>query len=263
MKAISLIYHDVIEASHHEASGFPGADAAVYKLAPELFDTHLDAIASVSGITPSLVTDTATSSRPLLLTFDDGGESAHSEIAPRLEAHGWRGHFFITAGKIGAPSFCDAGQIRDLAQRGHVVGSHSFSHPLRMAAQSWSELVDEWQRSVHVLAEILGEMPRVASIPGGLYSRAVARAAARAGINMLFTSEPVSRSWRVKGCELLGRYSIVNTTRAELAASIAVGERLPRYRQLGLWRGKQVAKRLGGTFYLKVRQAIFERRARR
>lgn len=271
MKAISLIYHDVVEASDHEASGFRGADAALYKLAPDQFDAHLDAIARARQSGPALVSEIfgheppsrpqpgAESGYPLLLTFDDGGQSAYSEIAPRLEARGWRGHFFVTAGMVGEPAFCDAEQLKEMAAKGHLIGSHSYSHPLRMTAQSWSELVDEWQRSMDVLAEILGEPPRIASVPGGLYSRAVARAAARVGVRLLFTAEPVSQSWRVDNCRLLGRYSIINKTSARAAARIAAADRLPRYRQFALWRGNQLAKRVAGSIYMKARKAIIER----
>jgi len=75
-----------------------------------------------------------------------------------------------------------AEQIRDLHQRGHIIGSHSCSHPKRMSFCSRAELLQEWGRSCEILAGILGAPVTVASVPGGFYSRAVAEAAAEAGI---------------------------------------------------------------------------------
>ena len=85
------------------------------------------------------------------------GKAAITEIAPRLEALGWCGHFFMTSGQIGAPGFLTASELRELHARGHVVGSHSHSHPVRMSACSVAELRREWTDSVGLLTDILGE----------------------------------------------------------------------------------------------------------
>ena len=54
-----------------------------------------------------------------------------------------------------------------------------------MAACSWEQLLDEWSRSAAVLAQALGRPVSTASVPGGLYSASVGRAAA--GFSTLFT----------------------------------------------------------------------------
>src|SRR5882672_7100508 len=64
----ALMYHDIVEAGASDSSGFAGRDAALYKVAPGLFDAHLDEIlrsmarsAPPHGFEP---------------TFDDGGVAA-------------------------------------------------------------------------------------------------------------------------------------------------------------------------------------------
>ncbi len=52
--------------------------------------------------------------------------------------------------------FVDAASIRDLDRRGHVVGSHSCSHPLRIGHCSAAQLRDEWNRSRDVISAIVG-----------------------------------------------------------------------------------------------------------
>ena len=108
----------------------------------------------------------------MFLTFDDGGESAYTTIAPLLERRSWRGHFFVTTSYVGRPGFLTAHQIRVLHERGHSVGSHSHSHPAWMASCNASDLEKEWVTSAQILSDILGEPARVASVPGGDYSPA-------------------------------------------------------------------------------------------
>ena len=68
-----------------------------------------------------------------LITFDDGGVSALQTTADLLEKYGWRGVFFVTTDRIGTPTFLNADHVRELHRRGHVIGSHSCSHPERMS----------------------------------------------------------------------------------------------------------------------------------
>ena len=77
---------------------------------------------------------------PFLLTFDDGGKSAVTRVAGLLEKYGWHGHFFVTAGQINRKGLLNTEQIRRLRREGHVIGSHSFSHPVRMSHCSKEEI---------------------------------------------------------------------------------------------------------------------------
>lgn len=253
------MYHDVVEAGAQDASGFAGADAALYKLERESFERHLDAIAEAASQAPSTVFDLkreASGRKPLFLTFDDGGVSAHERAADILERRGWRGHFFVTTGRIGTEGFLSRGQIRDLDARGHVVGSHSATHPLMMARCSPERIFNEWRESVEILSEIISRPVVAASVPGGFYSRRVAEAASRAGIEYLFTSEPTMRTNRVEACTTLGRYTVQRSMSPQTVAEIARGGLAPRLSQMVLWNAKKVTKIVGGEFYLRVRKAL-------
>jgi peptidoglycan/xylan/chitin deacetylase (PgdA/CDA1 family) len=261
MRAISIMYHDIVRGGESDASGFPGPDAALYKLEPDQFASHLDAIAKAVRRSPGSVFDLLKAEHqetPLLITFDDGGASAPG-IADMLEHHGWRGHFFITTGYIGTPSFMSRDQILELHRRGHVIGSHSSSHPARMSHCDWEEMLREWKTSVELLSDILGEQVRAASVPGGYYSRRVAEAASVAGIEALFTSEPTTRCRMVDRCLVLGRYTIQRWMSSEVAAALAAGRVAPGLRQLLFWNAKKATKALGGERYLKMRKALLGR----
>jgi peptidoglycan/xylan/chitin deacetylase (PgdA/CDA1 family) len=262
-RVISLMYHDVVELSTHQTSGFGSSDAALYKLEPEQFERHLAAIGNVVSERPILATDlmadNASPAGSWMITFDDGGLSSYTLIADWLERVGWRAHFFITTDYIGAPAFMNRGQIRDLHRRGHVIGSHSCSHPLRFAARPMAELKREWKDSVRALSELLGEQVCTASVPGGQYSRQVAEAAADTGIEILFTSEPTTRCAKVENCLVIGRYAIQRWMTPDVAAGLASGRFALRSRQWLWWEIKKIIKTLGGDYYLRLRKSFASR----
>lgn len=262
MNAVALMYHDVIPAGREDSSGFPGGDAARYKLTPEQFGDHLAAIRSVTA-GPAVPVDRerrAITGRPtpLFFTFDDGGASAPA-IADHLERFGWHGLFFVTAAYVGKPGFVSAGDLCSLRQRGHVIGSHSYSHPLRMARLSPARIADEWQRSMDVLSDALGEPILSASVPGGHQSLVVAQMAAATGLRYLFTSEPIVRTREVDGMLVIGRYVVRRTTRASVVAAVATGSLTPRLSQLALWELRKVAKTVAGGAYLSLRDRMLGR----
>lgn len=255
MRAISLMYHDVITGDDWDSSGFPGPRAAPYKMSLDDFADNLRAIGKANGEAASKVGDSEAPQTPLYITFDDGGVSAVHPIIDSLEEQGWRGHFFVTTDRIGTNAFVSKDDIRELAKRGHVVGSHSCSHPTRMAVCSKTQLQGEWSDSVAILADILGARVCVASVPGGYYSRKVATTAAQAGITTLFNSEPTTRSHMVGPCRVLGRYTIKRDTHASVAAALAANHFVPTTKQVTLWKAKKVAK-LAGPLYLRVRSQL-------
>jgi peptidoglycan/xylan/chitin deacetylase (PgdA/CDA1 family) len=264
MRNLSVLYHDVIAASSPAPSGFPSPDAGAYKLSDAQFSAHLDRIGAVVAAPPAVATDLLRGDAAQrggdawMLHFDDGGSSALHVISPLLLARGWRGHFHMPTDFIGREGFLSRDELRELRAAGHVVGSHSCSHPPRISSLGDAELLDEWRRSRDVLSETLGEDVVVASVPGGFYSERVARAAARAGIRILFNSEPTTAIRRVDGCLILGRYSIMRQTAAETAGAIVGGRLSPRYRQYLYWNGKKVAKMLAGPLYARIRKSMLK-----
>jgi peptidoglycan/xylan/chitin deacetylase (PgdA/CDA1 family) len=262
MRAIALMFHDVVPRGCSKLSGFQGADADVYKLDCAEFRQHLSAIQHSLQCQPTTGPEFShRSSAPcdVLLTFDDGGVSAVSHVADMLDEFGWKAHFLVTAGRIGTRGFLDRSQIRELHRRGHVIGSHSFTHPLRMAYCTAEELDKEWQRSVLSLSDILGEPIRVASVPGGYYSRQVAIAAATAGIRLLFTSEPVTSSQTVGGCLVLGRFTIKRGDDPRRSAAIVREDWQRKVREYLFWEVKKLAKALLGRAWLRARVIFLER----
>ena len=131
-----------------------------------------------------------------------------------------------------------------------------------MSACPPEQLDREWRQSVQRLTAVLGAPVETASVPGGYYSRAVAAAAARAGLRVLFNSEPVTKVREVDGCLVVGRFGVQRGVPASWAAAIVRGQRLPRATRYLHWNGKKVLKRLGGDLWLEARRRLLAARVR-
>ena len=251
MRAVSLMYHDVVQPGREEESGFPGGPARIYKLSLDRFAAHLEAIqASATTVCNNVESLAEAPGAPVLLTFDDGGVSLFDPIADMLEDRGWRGHFFITTGRIDTPGFLNVSQLRELAQRGHVLGSHSVNHPTRMSDLSAAQLAKEWTDSKALLENILGCQIMTASVPGGYFSPQVAAEAERAGYLHLFHSEPLTTVASFGNLRLYGRFPLQSASPASLAGGLAHGDLWPRTRMWALRNLKKAAKAAGGSWLI-------------
>ena len=244
MRTVSLLFHDVFTASPRE-SGFQSAAADRYKLTLEDFEAQLDGIAGVERL------------HPMLVTVDDGGVSFYTLVADRLEARGWRGYCFVPTDAIGRPGFLDAAQIRALDARGHVIGSHSASHPPRLSACSDDRIRQEWSRSRRALEDLLGHEVVAASVPGGYYSRRVALAARDAGLRELFTSEPTPVVRSEGGLSVLGRFTIRRGHPTDAARRLRLPAPWARLGAWASWNAKGLVKPLLGPSYMRVADWIY------
>lgn len=209
-------YHDV--ADDPTSSGFQRPGAVPYRLTRDAFARHLEAFARGQRA-PIRVTDVALGEpgRHVLLTFDDGGASA-LYTGERLAERGWRGHFFIVTSLLGSRTFLAPADVRALFRQGHVIGSHSHTHPGIFREQPYPRMLEEWRVSCDRLAQITGQPCVTASVPGGDISPEALRSADEAGLRSLFTSEPWTTPRRVGDCWVVGRFvAKVSTTPAQIA----------------------------------------------
>lgn len=228
-----LMYHEVTDDP--SSSGFQRPSARQYAHSRSAFRDHLARIAARS-LTPRLVyeLDFDRLGRHLLLTFDDGGKSA-LDVAEELSRRGWLGHFFVVTSRIGERTFLDAYEIRWLRSCGHVIGSHSHTHPDIFRDQPRERMLAEWRDSAAILEDILGEPCLAASVPGGDLSSYVLDTASEAGFRYLFTSEPWFTPERLADCWIIGRVCL----KAGMAPSAI--EELAQFRG---WRRAQLLRGL-------------------
>jgi peptidoglycan/xylan/chitin deacetylase (PgdA/CDA1 family) len=251
---MSLIYHDVrLQTSRQRESD--GAEDW-YAVTPSIFSSHLDTIGKAPS-KPSLVTEGPTPDC-LFLTFDDGEVSALETVAPMLEKHRWAGHFFIITSRIGTPGYLGEDDLRDLAVRGHIVGSHSHTHPV-MTELSDLRLRAEWAESREILESILGHPVVVASVPTGHYAARIGRFAVACGYRHVFTSEPWVKPRPLGTGTIYGRFTVRAGTTAESVAAMCSFSRPALTRQRLAWQSRKVLKVALGSRYEDLRRVVISR----
>lgn len=237
MKDTVLMYHDVYKASVCE-SGFQTDGANHYKISDAAFEEQ---IKQISGL-------------PVTLTFDDGGISFYTIIAPILEKYHLTGRFYIATNYIGTEGFMNENQIKDLHQRGHIIGSHSCSHPSDFRVIPFDARKMEWKDSVQRLSEIIGEPVREISIPNGFLQKDDMRIFEDLGITTIYTSKLGEN--RKKGSMLIkGRIGIDKNMSSGRVLSVLNGG-FPYSKMLLKQKALSLVKLLLGNNYIKIKAKI-------
>lgn len=198
MKTIVLMYHDIVTPDD-KSSGFQNKNAFQYKVEEAVFEEQVKALHG----------------KDVVFTFDDGGESFFTKAAPILEKYGFTGIFFISTKFIGTPGFLSAEQIKALAAKGHIIGSHTHTHPEIFTKLTAAEIQNEWELSAQALKDILGDRDFPASIPNGYTSNEILNAAIQYGFKTIYTSQPTTKTKTFNGCELHGRYVVLDDMTTE------------------------------------------------
>ena len=253
MHPASLLFHDVFVTDASE-SGFNSPAADRYKLSLREFGSQILSLSRRSRVAAK-----ADPAQPdaVRLTFDDGGVSFYTIVADVLESRGLHGYCFVTTDYIGTAGFLDAAQIRELDRRGHVIGTHSVSHPTRFRALDHQEMLREWTVSRRRLEDLLGHAVTTGSVPGGYFSKDVGRAAAESGLLLMFNSEPVRSARAIEGCTIAGRFVIRPGAPPDLARRLVQGEPWARSREWAVWNAKGLVKPLLGSSYPRVADWIY------
>jgi peptidoglycan/xylan/chitin deacetylase (PgdA/CDA1 family) len=142
---------------------------------------------------PKIVYRAADRPPAVALTFDDGPSEWTLEIARALEVHGCRGTFFV----LGSSVERRPAVIKALAEAGHEIGSHLWSHE-DPEQQSRVALRAEMERAAGAISAAGGGRPRLVRPPYCGAPDAVARAASFGGVThiVLRSVDPVD--WRAE-----------------------------------------------------------------
>lgn len=247
MKKIILMYHDVYKNDTSE-SGFQNIEAKKYKITVEEFEKHVSRIAK-------LIENSKVAKEQVEFSFDDGGVSAISLIAPVLEKYGFKGIFFITTSLINTDGFLNKEQIKELHNRGHIVGNHSHTHPTNIAHLPEDILIEEWTSSNKILATIISDEITRASIPGGSYSDTIFKVMANTGHKIIYTSIPTTNIKCKYDAYIYGRMSVTSNTSVDQLEGLLLNNK-KRLKLKIRWLVFDIAKRLLGKYYFPLRKSI-------
>lgn len=241
---ICLMYHDIYQRTPHE-SGFQDKKAFPYKIQADIFEDQVKAVARYCHERPEVEVE---------FTFDDGGVSFLTLVAPILEKYGLRGTFFISTAYLNTPQFLTTGQLAELAQRGHRIGSHSHTHPM-LTELTEEEIAKEWTNSVNILHPFLTD-EMTASIPNGDGNTVVMQKATEAGIQRLYTSIPTTEVKRFMDMQVLGRYVVLQGMSTEDVMKIICDNSFRR-RLYIRWQVLRCVKDCLGSQYERIKRLYF------
>ncbi|MFL4952214.1 polysaccharide deacetylase family protein [Streptomyces sp. MMS24-I31] len=117
----------------------------------------------------------------MLLTFDDGPHPVYTpHILDTLARYDVRATFFV----CGEMAEWNRDLLARMADEGHVVGNHTWTHPL-LTQLSRSEIRSEIERTSEVIEKAYGEAPLWFRAPYGAWNRATFQMNAEMGMEPL------------------------------------------------------------------------------
>ncbi|MDI1436864.1 polysaccharide deacetylase family protein [Polyangium sorediatum] len=258
-RLVVLMYHALYEGERE----FFAIDAAdrPYAVSVSAFEAQLDILArrGLPVADPAVLPRKLDREERIVLTFDDGHASTYRHVLPRLLRRDLRAAVFVTSDFIGhRPGFCGWREVREMAERGMLIGSHGRTH------RFLDDLPEEAARaelrdSKATIEDHVGGVVEQASFPGGRFRPCDVEAGILEGYRVFHTSRAgAHRAGRLPEGVLLCRIAVRQGTSAgefEALASASPGWLL-RARALG---GAKAAVRwaLGNGRY----HALYERLA--
>ncbi|WP_202918468.1 polysaccharide deacetylase family protein [Streptomyces cavernae] len=132
--------------------------------------------------------------RSMVLTFDDGPDPRYTpDVLRILRQYGVRAMFFVCGGMAQE----NTELLREMAYDGHVVGNHTWSHPL-LTRLSRSQIRSELERTSDVVLRASGQWPGWFRAPYGAWNRDAYEIGAELGMEPLAWSVD-TLDWRSPG----------------------------------------------------------------
>jgi peptidoglycan/xylan/chitin deacetylase (PgdA/CDA1 family) len=109
-------------------------------------------------------------SKPIMLTFDDTDQDQYTVALPELKKYGFKGVFFIMTVALGRPRYMTRDQVKELADEGYVIGSHTWDHHNVKQYQD-KDWITQLDKPTRQLEEITGKPIHYFAYPFGLWDQ--------------------------------------------------------------------------------------------
>ena len=183
-----LCYHHIREPKPGQSETFKS-----YSVSPSQFAEQMKALkdSGYESILPNqlydhLVYDHPLPPKPVMLTFDDTDEEQFTIGAKEMEKNGFKGVFFIMTISINRPRYMSKEQIKELADKGNAVESHTWDHHMVTKYQG-----DDWNiqfvKPRKTIEDITGKPALYFAYPFGLWNQAAIPELKKAGFKMAFS----------------------------------------------------------------------------
>lgn len=127
-----------------------------------------------------------TNQKEIYITFDAGFENGNTErILDALKKHGVKATFFL----VGNYFETQPGLVKRMAEEGHTIGNHTYSHPDMSKIGDIQSFQTELQKNEALYRDILGsEMPKLYRPPQGKFCEENLKMAQQLGYSTVFWS---------------------------------------------------------------------------
>ncbi|MER6471942.1 polysaccharide deacetylase family protein [Streptomyces collinus] len=150
--------------------------------------------------------------RRMMLTYDDGPNPAYTpHILDTLAKYRVRAMFFV----CGECVVDNKELLARMADEGHVVGNHTWTHPL-LTSLDRGEIRSEMERTSDVIEDAYGERPQWFRAPYGAWNRAAFQLGAEMGM------EPMAWTVDTTDWETPGTGVIVDRVESGAAPGVVV-----------------------------------------
>ena len=117
-----------------------------------------------------LITGKALPDKPVLITFDDTRLDQFTAALPELNKYGFKAAFFIMTVALGKPGYMSKEQVKQLADEGHTIGSHTYDHK-NVKTYTVDDWVEQVQKPSKQLQTITGKPVEYFAYPFGLWNK--------------------------------------------------------------------------------------------
>lgn len=97
------------------------------------------------------------------ITFDDGPSEQTPELLEILECYDIKATFFVVGKECGLAKQW----LRDIAEAGHTIGVHSYTHEYTVIYDSVEAYLDDFVQEYRLIQEATGQAPQIFRFPGG------------------------------------------------------------------------------------------------
>lgn len=127
-----------------------------------------------------------TNKKEIYITFDAGFENGNTErILDALKKHGVKATFFL----VGNYFETQPELVKRMAEEGHTIGNHTYSHPDMSKIGDIQSFQTELQKNESLYRDILGsEMPKLYRPPQGKFCEENLKMAQQLGYSTVFWS---------------------------------------------------------------------------
>ena len=123
--------------------------------------------------------------KPVMLTFDDTDEEQFSIGYQEMKKYGFKGVFFIMTISINRPRYMTKEQLKQLADDGNAVESHTWDHHMvtKYQGEDWEK---QFVKPRKTIEDITGKPATYFAYPYGLWNAAAIPELKKAGFKMAF-----------------------------------------------------------------------------